>query len=88
MELISRSIFETSGNNIARCIYETLIPEIETPVSDRSNVMLSTEDNTLIMTIQSSDIISMRSALNTWLRLIGISYEIFNNLEAESALEK
>ncbi|AEH61020.1 Protein of unknown function DUF2144 [Methanosalsum zhilinae DSM 4017] len=87
MELTSRSIFEISDNSIARYIYDTLLPEIETPVSDRSNVMLFLEDNTLIMTVQSSDIISMRSALNTWLRLIAISYEIFNKLEADSALE-
>ncbi|MDV0444508.1 hypothetical protein MmiAt1_00340 [Methanimicrococcus sp. At1] len=56
-------------------IYQSLLPETDESISDRSVVSLSLEKEGLVLDIQSSDIISLRSALNTWLRLIQTAYD-------------
>ncbi len=65
--------FETDD---ARSIYEAVLPELETPVSDRSITEMSYTDSSLILTVETEDVVSMRSALNTWLRLIQVAYEV------------
>lgn len=57
-------------------IYQSLRPETEESISDRSVISLSLEEEELVLEIQSSDIISLRSALNTWLRLIQTAYDV------------
>lgn len=71
--------FETPD---AAKIYTSLLPESEDPVSDRSVIRLflvpsnspsersEGVPDTLVLEIESCDITSMRSATNTWLRLI------------------
>ena len=65
--------FETDD---ACSIYEAILPELETPVSDRSITEMSYTDSSLILTVETEDVVSMRSALNTWLRLIQVAYEV------------
>ncbi|MCL2863227.1 MAG: hypothetical protein FWE54_03940 [Methanimicrococcus sp.] len=56
-------------------IYKSLLPETNESISDRSVITLTAETDTLILKIVSNDIISLRSALNTWLRLIQTAYD-------------
>ncbi|MDG6243663.1 MAG: KEOPS complex subunit Pcc1 [Methanolobus sp.] len=78
MQLISRSVFETSA---ALSIYRSLKPELQTPVTDRSSIDLYVEGSCLYMVVRSEDLIGMRSTLNTWLRLIQVAYETATCLE-------
>jgi len=56
-------------------IYKSLLPETNESISDRSVISLTLENDTLILKIVSNDIISLRSALNTWLRLIQTAFD-------------
>ena len=71
--LISESIFETKN---AQSIYDAVLPELETPVSDRSSIELSVDGSNLLLKVTANDVISMRSTLNTWYRLIQIASEV------------
>ncbi|WP_340818786.1 KEOPS complex subunit Pcc1 [Methanolobus sp. WCC4] len=72
MLLVTRSVFRTSE---ASSIYRSLKPELESQVTDRSSVDMGVEDSSLILTVRSDDLVSMRSTLNTWLRLIQVASE-------------
>ena len=67
-------IFRSSPQLISD-IYKSLLPETEESISDRSVISLSSEDGALFLKIVSNDIISLRSAVNTWLRLVQTAYD-------------
>lgn len=74
MKLFAEFIFESET---ADTIYRALLPELDDNFSDRSAIYLSLEDtNKLILDVKAQDVISLRSALNTWFRLIQISQEV------------
>ncbi|MEL4304951.1 KEOPS complex subunit Pcc1 [Methanococcoides sp. LMO-2] len=57
-------------------VYRSILPELESTVTDRSSVDVEVRDSSLVMRVNSDDIISMRSTLNTWLRLIQIAHDV------------
>ena len=67
-------VFRSSPKLISD-IYKSLLPETEESISDRSVISLSAEDGALFLKIVSNDIISLRSAVNTWLRLVQTAYD-------------
>lgn len=73
MKLVTESVFETDA---AFSIYRSLLPEIESQVTDRSGIDLRPEGSYLYLTVEAHDIVSMRSTLNTWLRLIQVAIEV------------
>lgn len=73
MKFKAEFVFET---NNACSIYEAILPELETPVSDRSIIEMSNTDSCLILIIETEDVVSMRSTLNTWLRLVQVAHEV------------
>lgn len=73
MKLVTESVFET---NAALSIYRSLLPEIESQVTDRSSINLRPEGSYLYLTVEADDLVSMRSTLNTWLRLIQVALEV------------
>ncbi|WP_292462739.1 KEOPS complex subunit Pcc1 [Methanolobus sp.] len=79
--MVARSALETTN---ACNIYRSLKPELETPVTERSRIELKAEGSFLYLTIKADDIVSMRSSLNTWLRLIQVAYEVSSLKEAAS----
>ncbi|MGV8075695.1 MAG: KEOPS complex subunit Pcc1 [Methanosarcina sp.] len=81
MKLFAEFIFETET---AETIYRALLPELEDNYSDRSAIGLSLEDtNKLVLSVKAEDAVSLRSALNTWFRLIQIAQEVLE-VTAES----
>lgn len=56
-------------------VYQALKPEAEGELH-RSNVRLILEENCLRLRIEGSDVVSLRAALNTWIRLIKIATEM------------
>ena len=73
MKFKAEFIFETDD---ACSIYEAILPELETPVSDRSIIGMKVSGSDLVLSVETEDVVSMRSALNTWLRLIQIADEV------------
>lgn len=79
MKLSAEFVFETAE---AETIYQVILPELNDAFSERSVIALSLEkegtesERHLILTIKAEDAVSMRSALNTWLRLIQIAQEV------------
>jgi KEOPS complex subunit Pcc1 len=57
-------------------VYRSILPELESTVTDRSSVDVEVRDSSLVMRVSSDDIISMRSTLNTWLRLVQIAHDV------------
>jgi KEOPS complex subunit Pcc1 len=62
----------------ARPVYDTLGPELQEIPSERSRVSLELAGEVLRLSVVAEDIVSMRAAVNTWLRLIRISEDMLN----------
>ena len=74
MKLFAEFTFETET---AETIYRALLPELDDNFSQRSALGLSLEDaNKLVLSVKAEDVVSLRSALNTWFRLIQIAQEV------------
>jgi KEOPS complex subunit Pcc1 len=82
LKLFSEFIFETET---AETIYRALLPELDDNFSQRSAIGLSLKDaNKLVLNVKAEDVISLRSALNTWFRLIQIAQEILETTSEAS----
>ncbi len=67
--------FEFALGTHSKIVYQSLLPELgEEYQRSRSSLVL--EQDILILKVEANDIVSMRAALNGWLRLIKISCEM------------
>ncbi|MGB9928001.1 MAG: KEOPS complex subunit Pcc1 [Methanosarcina sp.] len=74
MKLSAEFIFETKN---AEIMYRALLPELGDNFSERSVIALRLKDtDKLVLTVDAEDVVSLRSALNTWFRLIQITQEV------------
>ncbi|WP_129596456.1 KEOPS complex subunit Pcc1 [Methanohalophilus profundi] len=73
MDSSSETIIETPD---ALKLYLSVKPELDRLVTDRSSIEIDVKDSQLVMRVTSDDLISMRSTLNTWYRLIKVAYEM------------
>lgn len=80
MEATAESVFETDK---ALLIYRSLMPEIEAAVSERSEISLQVMEDILVLKVVASDLVSLRSTMNTWLRLIQVAYEVLEHTSME-----
>ncbi|MDD1673129.1 MAG: hypothetical protein LUP99_01820 [Methanomicrobiales archaeon] len=61
----------------ARHLYDSLKPESEDDTGPRTITRVWLEGNeTLILQVQATDLSALRAALNMWLRLINVAYEM------------
>lgn len=67
--------FEFDLGSSAGIIYESLLPELGEDYQ-RTKACLKLKDDLIILNVEADDIVSMRAALNGWLRLIKISCEM------------
>jgi KEOPS complex subunit Pcc1 len=58
-------------------IYRALTPEFERELA-RSNVDIALSESSIKLRIKGNDIASLRAALNTWIRLVKIAFEMVN----------
>lgn len=65
--------FDLPKSNI---VFNALIPELSNIPSQRTTTNLKLCNSRILLEICAKDIVSLRAALNTWLRLIKIAYEI------------
>ena len=61
---------------ISGIIDESLAPEIERPTSERSNVTVSSETGEVVISIEASDIVALRAAINSYLRWVGAILDV------------
>jgi KEOPS complex subunit Pcc1 len=67
-------IFETKAPVM---ICQALAPEMDDDLH-RSNIEMVLRDCSLDLTIRGDDVVSLRAALNTWIRLVKIAFEMVN----------
>ena len=72
MKCCADLVFESSR---AEEIYESLKPELDDDLH-RSSVTLQAEDGIIRLDIRGEDTVSLRAALNTWIRLVKIAFEM------------
>jgi KEOPS complex subunit Pcc1 len=58
-------------------VYRALIPETQDRMA-RSSVDLALCENSIVLRIEGGDVSSLRAALNTWIRLVKIAFEMVN----------
>jgi KEOPS complex subunit Pcc1 len=58
-------------------IFQALRPELEDELQ-RSRVNLAVGQDFIRLVVEGDDIVSIRAALNTWLRLVKIAFEMAN----------
>jgi KEOPS complex subunit Pcc1 len=56
-------------------IYQALVPEMDDELH-RSSASLALEDGSIRLKIRGEDTVSLRAALNTWIRLVKIAFEM------------
>jgi len=84
LESTAESVFETDR---ALLIYRSLLPETETTVTERSEVSLQVRGDKLILKVTASDLISLRSTMNTWLRLVQVAYEVLEHTSMKNVAQ-
>jgi KEOPS complex subunit Pcc1 len=67
--------FEFDAGSKSGIIYEALLPELAEDYQ-RAKTTLTLKADSLILSVEANDLVSMRAALNGWLRLIKISNEM------------
>ena len=67
--------FEFDAGSYAGIIYESLLPELLEDYQ-RTRTTLQLDGSLLILRVETNDIVSMRAALNGWLRLVKITGEM------------
>ncbi len=73
--MIVQAEFEFDFDSNAGIIYSSLLPELEADYQ-RTRSTLELKETFLILKVEAKDIVSMRAALNGWLRLIKISQDM------------
>lgn len=62
----------------AKPVFDALRPELQALPSERSKVSLEQSGDTLKLFVVAEDVVSLRAAINTWLRLIKIAEDMLN----------
>jgi tRNA threonylcarbamoyladenosine modification (KEOPS) complex Pcc1 subunit len=62
-------------------IIKSLEPEIETPVSDRSTIKISTYEKGIRLNIEAEDVVALRSIINSYLHWIQGLCDITRRIE-------
>ncbi len=68
-------VFRIEDQKSAQDIFSALSPEMEDEIH-RSNVDLILCEDSIRLELKGDDVVSLRAALNTWMRLIKIAFEM------------
>ncbi len=72
--LRSKYVIETAHTD---AVFDAIIPELESAiVGSRSSLNVSKTSSTIVVEIESDDLVSLRAASNSWLRLVMVATEI------------
>jgi tRNA threonylcarbamoyladenosine modification (KEOPS) complex Pcc1 subunit len=70
-----------TSERLAGIMEGSLIPEAERPTSERSTVIVGTEDGCLTIRIEASDVAALRAALNSYLRWASAILEVVETVQ-------
>jgi tRNA threonylcarbamoyladenosine modification (KEOPS) complex Pcc1 subunit len=59
----------------------SLVPEVERPTSERSNVDVVAREGKLVIRIKASDVAALRAAVNSYLRWVGAILDVVDSIE-------
>ncbi len=61
---------------VSGLIGECLSPEVERPTSERSSVVVSVVGGGVVLSVEASDVVALRAALNSYLRWVGAILDV------------
>lgn len=65
-------------------LMNALMPEASRPATKRSKVMLTRDQQFLVLTVEASDTVALRAALNAYLRWINSTITVLDALESRA----
>jgi KEOPS complex subunit Pcc1 len=71
-------LVEFELGRVSKPVFEALRPEMQALPSERSKELLEQSGDTLKLFVVAEDVVSLRAAINTWLRLIKIAEDMLN----------
>lgn len=77
--MIVTAEFQFEPGKNARIIYDSIVPELHQDYQ-RTKTSITLEGDRLALKVEADDIVSVRAALNGWLRLIKITDEICSTI--------
>lgn len=76
--LTSTLIICTGDPSIAENLYKILIPEVKSTKTKSSKISIKIEDGCIYLEIEAKTIAGLRALLNSYLRWVSTSMELFN----------
>jgi KEOPS complex subunit Pcc1 len=68
--------FDFESDATADLVARSVAQEIGEIADDRSATALTREDATVVVTVEAADIVALRAATNTWIRLVEVAETI------------
>jgi KEOPS complex subunit Pcc1 len=65
-------------------LLNALLPEANRPATKRSKVTLTRDSQFLLLTVEASDTVALRAALNAYLRWVNSTISVLDGLESAS----
>ncbi|MDP6458434.1 MAG: KEOPS complex subunit Pcc1 [Candidatus Bathyarchaeota archaeon] len=63
-------------DGMSSLIEGSLSPEVEHPTSERSRVKVSAVEGRVVISLEASDVVALRAALNSYLRWVGTILDV------------
>lgn len=57
-------------------LYAVLAPEVASDPGEKSRISLMHDEASVTVTVEADDVVSLRAALNMWLRLVNVCKEV------------
>ncbi len=68
------------SSEVAAIVEESLIPEVEHPISQRSNVEVEARKGKLVISMEVSDVTALRAAFNSYIRWVGAIMNVVDSV--------
>lgn len=66
--------------NLADILEDSLLPEAERPASERSRVRVEAMDGRLVIRVESTDVVALRAALNSYLYWVSAVLDVVEKI--------
>ena len=80
-EPIHATVIVELATNLAEIVEGSLLPEVESPTSERSSVKVAVDGGVLKVTVEASDVSALRAALNSYLRWVSAILDVVETVE-------
>jgi KEOPS complex subunit Pcc1 len=84
-EFIHESVFTFTGDD-AETVFRSIAPEMESETLSRSRAECRMSgESRILLRVQASDPSALRAALNMWLRLVNVAFEMKELIKQEGS---